>query len=336
MTYRPRIALTFGDPAGVGPELGAKLLSQPDLGDLADVLVLASREELDRAADHAQVSLDIADEPGSGRPVLMPPPRSGPLPTELGVVSAAAGAWALDGLRYALRLVEDGEVDAICFTPLNKSSLHLAGMNTEDELRWFADTLHFGGRTSEFNILSDLWTARVTSHIALADVPQRITAENVTATVEMFATALKDSGLDSPRIGVAALNPHAGENGSFGRQEIDEIAPGVAAARANRIDASGPFPSDTIFLRARAGQFDGVVTMYHDQGQIAMKMMGFDQGVTVQGGLPIPIATPAHGTAFDIVGQNKAGLGATLNAFRLAATIATRKAVREGKTNQSV
>lgn len=322
---RPRIALTLGDPAGVGGELAAKLLATPEATEIADILVIASREELDRAALHAGVTLDIADEPGTGRATLVDPRRSGDLPTGLGAVSAESGAWALDALRFCLELVTEDRVDAICFTPLNKTSLHLAGMTENDELRWFAKTLRFAGNTSELNVLEPLWTARVTSHIALEDVAARITADSVATTILMLNRVLRDAGIQNPRIGVAALNPHAGEGGSFGRQEIDAITPGIQNARAEGVDATGPFASDTVFLRARSGQFDGVVTMYHDQGQIAMKMMGFDKGVTVQGGLPIPITTPAHGSAFDIAGANKADLGATLNAFRLAVTLAARQ-----------
>ena len=322
MPAKPRIALTFGDPSGVGPELAARLLAEPEVIDQADILVIASPEEVDRATKQAGVTSTITEDPADDRPTLVDPARPMELPGTIGSASRESGEWALAGLRHALRLASEGSVEAICFTPLNKTSLHLAGMNEEDELRWFAKTLGYAGRTSEFNVLDGLWTGRVTSHIALADVPARITADAVAETVGLLDRALRGSGLAEPRIAVAALNPHAGENGSFGRQEIDEIAPGVEIARGNGLNADGPFPSDTVFLKARAGLYDGVVTMYHDQGQIAMKMMGFDRGVTVQGGLPIPITTPAHGTAFDIVGQQKADLGATRNAFGLAVQLA--------------
>lgn len=328
MSARPRIALTLGDPAGVGGELAAKLLASPGTLDGVDVLVVASPGEVERAAAHARVVLDFAERPGVGKPVLSDPHRPGPLPDVLGRVGEDTGRWALDGLRHALDLVQGGAADGICFTPLNKTSLHLAGMDDHDELRWFARQLGFTGVTSELNVLENLWTARVTSHIALADVPPKITADAVTATVRMLARELQAAEVPAPRIGVAALNPHAGENGSFGRHEIDEIEPAVRAARESGVDVTGPYPSDTIFLKARAGAFDGVVTMYHDQGQIAMKMMGFDKGVTVQGGLPVPITTPAHGSAFDIAGMDKANPQATFNAFRLAATLASRKAAR--------
>lgn len=328
---RPRIAMTLGDPAGVGGELGAKLLASPEILDAADVLVVASPAEATRAAGHAGVVLDFADELGEGRPVLSDPGRPGPLPTAIGEVSAEAGRWALDALRYSLSLVNAGKVDGICFMPLNKSSLHLAGMHELDELHWFAGELDFAGTLSELNVLDGFFTARVTSHIALADVAAGISADSVRATINLLHGALHDSGVSTPRLGVAALNPHAGENGTFGRQEIDAIRPAVEAARADGIDAEGPYPSDTIFLKARSGRFDGVVTMYHDQGQIAMKMMGFDRGVTVQGGLPIPIATPAHGSAFDIAGAGAANPQASINAFTLAATMACRRLTKSAR-----
>lgn len=328
MPAKPRIALTFGDPSGVGPELAAKLINEPETTAAAEVLVIATAAELERAEQQAGVRLSVTRTSGDGNPTLVDPHRQGELPTEVGVTSAAAGTWALDGLRFALDLATRGDADGICFTPLNKTSLHLAGMTEEDELRWFANTLGHTGRTSEFNVLDGLWTGRVTSHIALSAVPELITADAVVETVALLDRALRDAGIEQPRIAVAALNPHAGENGHFGRQEIDEIAPGVQRARDAGAVVDGPFPSDTIFLKARAGLYDGVVTMYHDQGQIAMKLIGFDRGVTVQGGLPIPITTPAHGTAFDIVGSNAADLGATRNAFTLAVKLAQQSIAR--------
>ena len=169
------------------------------------------------------------------------------------------------------------------------------------------------GPHGELNALDNLWTSRVTSHVALKEVSGLITRERVIAGIELAHTTLVAAGVAQPRIAVCGLNPHNGENGSFGREEIDVIGPAVEEARRRGLPATGPFPADTIFLRAK--EVDAIVTMYHDQGQIAMKLMGFSRGVTVHGGLPIPIATPAHGTAFDIYGQGKANLGATQAAF---------------------
>ena len=211
------------------------------------------------------------------------------------------------------------------FGPLNKTSLHMAGMAHSDELHWFAELLDFHGPFCEFNVLDNLWTSRVTSHVALAEVPGMLNQTRVVEAIQLIDTALKRNGLEKPRIGVCGLNPHNGDNGSFGREELDIIGPAVRSAQALGIAAEGPYPADTIFLKVQgdASAFDAVVTMYHDQGQIAIKLMGFSRGVTVQGGLPIPITTPAHGTAFDIAGQGKANVGAIRQAFEIACRMGT-------------
>jgi 4-hydroxythreonine-4-phosphate dehydrogenase len=177
----------------------------------------------------------------------------------------------------------------------------------------------------EFNVLDGLWNARVTSHVPLSAVPALITHEAVLNGLRLTDGSLKGSGLASPRIAVAALNPHAGDGGNFGHEDDDVIAPAVAAAKAEGIGADGPFPSDTVFVRATRGDFDAVLTMYHDQGQIAMKLIGFDRGVTLLGGFPFPITTPAHGSAYDIAGKGVANLGASRAAILLAAKMARAK-----------
>jgi 4-hydroxythreonine-4-phosphate dehydrogenase len=234
--------------------------------------------------------------------------------------SVIGGRYSLDTLEVALRLTEAGTTDAILFGPLNKTSLHMAGMAHNDELHWFAELLDFHGPFCEFNVLDNLWTSRVTSHVALSEVSGLLSEQRVVEAIQLIDTALKRNGLEKPRIGVCGLNPHNGDNGSFGREELDIIGPAVRKAQALGIAAEGPYPGDTIFLKVQgdASAFDAVVTMYHDQGQIAIKLMGFSRGVTVQGGLPIPITTPAHGTAFDISGQGKANVGATRQAFEIA------------------
>ena len=321
----PDIALTLGDPAGIGPELAVKVLAKPGNLDRARVFVLADRAEIESVCAEIGVQVPLSDTPETGyaTPLPGPVPR---VPVERGKVSREAGERALNDLRWALDLHRAGRVDGIMFTPLNKSSLHLGGMTTEDELRWFADELGYRGTTAELNNVDALWTGRVTSHIPLSEVARHITTSNVMAAIRLLRDALRGVGVSEPRLAVCALNPHAGENGNFGREEIDEIAPAVEAARAEGIDASGPFPCDTLFIKARAGDYDGVVTMYHDQGQIALKTIGFDRGVTVQGGLPVPIATPASGTAFDIVGKGIAGTGAAERAFDVLVAMAASKA----------
>ena len=212
---------------------------------------------------------------------------------------------------------KSGELDGFCFAPMNKESLRLGGNTHEDDLRFVADELEHEGYCCELNTTGGLWTSRVTSHIPLKDVASQITEEGILDAVKMAHQTLLDAGISIPRIGVAALNPHAGDGGNFGTEEGDIIEPAVKQVQQLGIKADGPHPADTIFVRAQRGEFDAVVTMYHDQGQIAMKLMGFDHGVTVLGGLPVPVTTPAHGTAFDIAGKGKANPDALKAAWKV-------------------
>ncbi len=228
----------------------------------------------------------------------------------------------LDTFRSALGLAKDGALDAICFAPCNKQAMHQGGLALEDELRFFVEVLEFKGHVGEVNATDQLATTRVTSHVPLRAVAELITEDAVLRAIRLARDTLRAAGNPRPRIGVAGLNPHAGDGGIFGREEIDVIEPAVRRAQAEQIAVSGPWPSDTVFLRARDGAFDAVVTMYHDQGQIAMKLMGFERGITIHAGLPFPITTPAHGTAFDIAGQGTARVDGLRQAYRTACRMA--------------
>jgi 4-hydroxy-L-threonine phosphate dehydrogenase PdxA len=300
LNKKPKIALVIGDPAGVGPELISKLLAEPDTRAMADIVLIGSQAVMGPSYDMHQWQGVSATG------------------FERGVAGAHNGSFMIAMLQEGLKLIEHGQADALCFAPLNKGALRAGGMTHEDELRWFAEQLAHKGTCGELNVLENLWTSRVTSHIALKDVSQHVTSEGVARAIQMIHAALKKSGKTEPRIAVCGLNPHNGDGGNYGREEIDVIAPGIEMAKAGGIHADGPFPADTIFVRARSGAYDGIVTMYHDQGQIAMKLMGFEKGVTVQGGLPVIVTTPAHGTAYDIAGQGIANVGAMRNAFHLA------------------
>lgn len=317
MNGLPRIAMTIGDPSGIGPEVAAKVLSREENREKALVTLLASPEEVDALEEEFGVTIPVSEELARGSVRLVGTTYDGPR-AERGKASVEGGRRALADLQRALELYREGQVDSILFESLNKSALHDAGMHEQDELCWFAKLLEFDGFTSELNFIPGLVTSRVTSHIAMKDVAKGIQKEKVHAAISLLDRVVRGTGVERPRLAVCALNPHGGESGQFGREEIDEIAPGVRDAVAEGIDATGPFPCDTIFIKARDGVYDGVVTMYHDQGQIAMKLMGFDQGVTVQGGLPVPIATPAHGTAYGIVGKGIASLGPSQRAFDIA------------------
>ena len=233
-------------------------------------------------------------------------------------ITKAGGTSVLQTLDQALEFAQRNVIDAIVFGPFNKASMHLAGIGHDDELHYMAEKLGVTGYISELNNLDNIWTSRVTSHIPLKSVVENVNENRIRDAVHLIDSTLKSSGIAVPRIAVAALNPHAGDNGNFGTEEIDILIPTVNRLVKENISVSGPWPSDTVFLKALKSEIDAVVTMYHDQGQIALKLLGFDRGVTVQGGLNFPVTTPAHGTAFDIAGKGIADVNATRKAFELA------------------
>jgi 4-hydroxythreonine-4-phosphate dehydrogenase len=323
---KPTVALTLGDPSGIGPELIAKLLTRSDVISRANVVLVGDVWLWEEGQAIAGVSVptravnhfdDLRSSP-EGSPLFLPVEtiRQGEAPRS--TVSSAAGDSVLKVLGMCLDAASAGLIDAICFAPLNKRSMGMSGLKFTDELHFFADHLKVSSYVCEFNTMGNLWTSRVSSHVPLKDVVLYLTKERIIESVKLLYAALQSAGFERPRVAVAALNPHAGDGGSFGREEIDIIAPAVSEANAQGYPVAGPFPADTIFLKARDGQYDGIVTLYHDQGQIALKLLGFDKGVTIHGGLPIPITTPAHGTAFDIAGQNRANVEATVQAFLIA------------------
>jgi 4-hydroxythreonine-4-phosphate dehydrogenase len=324
---KTRIAMVLGDPAGIGPELIARLLSSAEVRSQAEVILIADEAEMRRGMDIAGLEfpyrpIDSLDNLvfSDDTPLFynFRGDAVGDFPRSQ--ASAIGGRYCLDTLKIAVEMTAAKTTNAVLFGPLNKTSLHMAGMAHNDELHWFAELLGFNGPFCEFNVLDNLWTSRVTSHVALSAVPGMLSQPRVIEAIRLIDDALKRNGLKAPRIGVCGLNPHNGDNGSFGREEIDIIGPAVKTAQGLGINADGPYPGDTIFLKVQgdAKAFDAVVTMYHDQGQIAIKLMGFSRGVTVQGGLPIPITTPAHGTAFDIAGKGSANVGAIAQAFQIA------------------
>jgi 4-hydroxythreonine-4-phosphate dehydrogenase len=322
---RPTVAFAMGDPAGISPELAAKLLAADDLREAAQLVIFGDRRILEGGAEVAGVGLDVEVVPSEDN---IPVASTKPILVDLGnlsredVVPATAtlegGRFATENFRRALLLAQSGRADAVFFTPFNKKAMRLAYDGYDDEIRFVRDVLKLAVPASEFNVLGGLWNARVTSHIPLSAVASAITEEAIVRSLTLADSAMRAAGFERPRIAVAGLNPHAGDGGNFGREEIDVIEPAVRNAAARGLAVEGPFPSDTVFLRAKNGDFDAVLTMYHDQGQIAMKLMGFDRGVTLIGGFPFPICTPAHGTAYEIAGRGIANLGASREALLLA------------------
>jgi len=325
---RPRLAVLLGDPNGIGPEVAVKLLARAETLAQVDVVVFADPSMLAAGERIAGTRVEVlrctpaSITTGPGRPTLAAMDLIDASAITPGQATPAGGRAALLALEAAAEAASRGDVDGIVFAPLNKHAMRLAGLAQEDELRYLQEKLGVTGFVSEFNITGPLWTSRVTSHIPLRDVADAITGAGVGAAVRIADRYLRAAGVARPRIAVAGLKPHAGDGGSIGREEIDVIAPAIAQVCAEGIDARGPLSPDTLFLAARRGDFDAVVSMYHDQGQIAMKLLGFDNGVTLHGGLPVPVTTCASGTAFDIVGRNVANVEGLVQAFGLAARVA--------------
>ena len=327
---KPVVAVTFGDASGIGPELVAKLLTRADALAAARIVlagdgwVWAEGQRVAGTAPQVRIIRDWNEaREGDGTPMLLELNTVAKADIVPAQATAAAGAGARLALTACLDAVKHGQADAICFAPLNKQAMKKGGMAFEDELHFFADYFGVKDYFCEFNTLGSLWTSRISSHVPLAEVSKYITKDRIKAAARLTYQTLKRAGFANPRVAVAALNPHGGDGGTCGREEIDIIEPAARELNAEGLPIMGPFPADTIFLKARDGALDSIVTMYHDQGQVAVKLLGFERGVTVQGGLPVPITTPAHGTAFDIAGQGKANAEAMTQAFLLAAKMAS-------------
>jgi 4-hydroxythreonine-4-phosphate dehydrogenase len=318
------IGLCLGDRHGIGPELVAALLSRIDVvHGRTPILVVGDRAVLEAGAKVADVSLEIVEAskpivPGNARWALLNRPHD-VLGEAIGRATETAGGEMLANLAELADLATAGSIAGFVYAPLNKSALRMAGHVEGDELAYLAGRLKPTSVFGEINILDDLWTSRVTSHIPIRHVADALTIPAIVDAIGLIATALKAAGHSNPRIAVAALNPHAGEGGAFGREEIDIIEPAVALAAAEGLEVVGPFPADTVFPRAAREGFDGIVTMFHDQGQIALKILGLGRGVTMLAGLPVPIATPGHGTAYEIAGKGIANGEGLSAAFRLVA-----------------
>ena len=328
MSQKPLIGLVQGDPAGIGPELMVKLLSEPEVLERANVVIIGDSSVIERgeqvteqqiprthlsqfsraSAEQGVCHLDLSIEGIADVPA--------------GEVSAAGGKSSLIGLETAFELSANGQIDGICFMPFNKQSMHLGGNRFMDEIGFARDYFGIDTAASEFNIAHGMWNGRVTSHVAMKDVPSMLNEDRICQSIELANNTLKLAGYERPRIVVAAYNPHAGDGGLMGREELDIIQPAVKRMQERQFSVTGPYPADTLWLKVRDGEYDVVVTMYHDQGQIAIKLLGFDQGVSLLAGLPVPVTTPAHGTAFDIVGKNIANLDPARNAFMMCCDMA--------------
>ena len=322
------IALLLGDPSGIGPELVSKLLKE-DVTNKANIIVIGEKKILDNGNKITGKSEDLIFVDSfdninfeDGNKFFLDITKGKNHDYKLSECSKESGESVLSALNLALELAKEKKIHAINFGPFNKTSLKLGGNKYSDELHLMAEKLNVKNFFCEFNVIDNFWTARVTSHIPIREVADQIKKEKIIRPIKLINEAMKLNGIKKPRVAVQALNPH----GEFGTEEKDEILPAIEEAKKQGIDAEGPLPCDTSFITAYKNKnHDCIVGMYHDALQSGLKAFGFDRGVTVQGGLPVPITTPAHGTAFDIAGKNCANLEPTLNSFKIALTMAENK-----------
>jgi 4-phospho-D-threonate 3-dehydrogenase / 4-phospho-D-erythronate 3-dehydrogenase len=304
---KPTIVISVGDPAGVGPEVTVKALAQPEVRELAELVVAGDPTQL------AQIARDL----GLPAPEHVEPAGDA-RGVEPGRLSAAGGHAAVAAVRRAVELVQSGAASALVTGPINKEALRLAGYPWPGHTEMLAE-LCAVPEVRMLLVTDRLRVCHVTTHRSLRSAIEMATRDRVLETIRMTQAGAGRLGFATPRIAVAGLNPHAGEGGLFGDEEIREIAPAVEDARREGIDASGPWPADTVFWRASQGEFDLVVAMYHDQGHVPVKLAGFDEGVNVTLGLPFLRTSVDHGTAFDIAGKGRARWQSMAAAIRVAA-----------------
>ena len=346
MTDRPIIAVTMGDPAGIGPEISLKASLEPHVRSRCRPIIVGSLGLLEAVADALRIPCRL--RPFSKGRNMESSAREGvdvvevidlancmPGEFEMGQVSRLCGRAAADYIEKAVELAMEGAVSAIVTAPIHKESINLAGVDAPGHTEMLARLT----RTEEYAMMlvaGGLRVSHVTTHLALKDVPARISVERVFTVIKLTHDAVASAGIASPRIAVAGLNPHCGEHGLFGDEDHEQILPAVQKAQRNGLQVDGPIPADTVFVKAAAGQYDAVVAMYHDQGHIPVKLAGFKvdpasgawwavTGVNVTLGLPIIRTSVDHGVAFDIAGKGIASWQSMVDAIELAVDMAHQK-----------
>lgn len=323
------IGITLGDAAGIGPELLIKALNDDIVRNMAIWIIVGDKRVLEQGQSISGMKLDLKEIDGidqakkeRGNIYFIDLHNLDTSEYEIGEISEKVGKATGDTLRHVLNLAKNRQIDGIVYGPLNKESLQRGGYNFKDELHFYADFFECKSGFGEINVMDDLWVTRVTSHIPMKDVYKELTEDKVLERINFAYKNMKLAGYTNPRIYVAAYNPHCGEGGLTGTEELEAIVPAIAKAQEQGINVHGPFAADTIFVRREKDHFDCVLSMYHDQAQIGMKILGFSRGITISAGLPAILMTPAHGTAYDIAGKGIANDGATIAAMKLAVQMA--------------
>jgi len=334
----PLVGVLMGDPCGVGPELVSRILTQEEPRSTRQVVigdpeVLALGDERTGLMSTIQVVDDLTDidfkDPAV--PFLRIPVSSFSVEDfAQRAPNPVAGQYTMEVLHQALDLASQRQIDAVAYGPMSKVAMNMAGWHFRDGIDVCTTHLGYSGVASEINVMDDLWVARVTSHVPIRSVPDLLTVERVKAVITLLHRAMTAAGRKNTKIAVSGLNPHCGENGLCGMEEVDVILPAMEAAKAEGVDVVGPIPGDTIYVEARRNNYAGIVSMYHDQCQVANKLLQFETGIAVHGGSPVPTVTVGHGTAFDIVGKGVANPQAMQRAIEVAAIICSNRGLYEG------
>ncbi len=335
---KPVLAVTMGDPAGVGPEITVKALLAPEVREFSRTFVIGDAAVLQQALGFCGLTarLNRIAKPAEARYVpgeidVLDLAIVDPARLEIGKVQAAAGAAAFAYIRKSIEVALAREADAVVTAPINKEALKLAQIPYIGHTEMYADLTGAREEMTMFAI-GELKIFFATRHVALIEACRLITRDLVLAGIEKSMRALQQIGYGKAHLVVAGLNPHAGDDGLFGREEIDQIAPAVREARGRGLQVSGPAPADSVFHFAQLGRYDAVLSLYHDQGHIASKMIDFERTVSVTLGLPIMRTSVDHGTAFDIAGTGKASAVSLIEALRVGARYAGRGVRAEGET----
>lgn len=328
MSDKPIIGILLGDAAGIGPELIAKLLVEKKIQQYCKPIVIGDEEALKvgfdiigKSTQYYCVTETTEIDWEKGTP-LLDKGYTDLSKVTMGEVCVECGKSCIKQIETAVELYKQGRIEGIAYGPLNKGAMKLGGNKEESELKLYEVLFEEKGTTGEINMVDDVWTTRVTSHIPLKNVSNELSVTGIYEAIVLADDTLRKAGKPAPKIGVSAFNPHAGENGLCGKEEVEVIAPAVEKGKSIGIDVEGPFSADILFIKAFNHEYDGIVTMFHDQGQIALKLKGFERGVTIGGGLQSPVVTCAHGTAFDIAGKNIAKTTPMENAIKMASIMA--------------
>ena len=341
MSERPLLAVTMGDPAGIGPEIAVRALLSPEVRACSRSFLIGDARMFEQALSVCGLYATLNQIPGpeaiadrDGFIDLMHQESADPAVVKFGKVQALGGEAAYAAIRSSIELAMAGRIAGVATTPINKESLKAAEIPFIGHTEMFAE--HTGAREEmTMFTISGLKIFFLTRHVSLMEACRLVTRERTLKGIERSVKALQQLGIAEPHLAVAALNPHGGEDGLFGREEIEGVKPAIEAARAQGMRVSGPVPADSVFHMARLGRYDAVLSLYHDQGHIAAKMLDFEKTVSVTLGLPILRTSVDHGTAFDIAGTGQASAVSMIEAIKVAAEYAVRGVRLDGEVPQA-